>query len=177
MQLLSHIPWRHSNSSLVTPRESHHEPWGKSLSPEESQLILTFLRAVRLSPGLMRLSPGLMLECLLGYFTSVQHSSSLVSSIKKRIFVFFERVPLTQPGFESRTFRTVGKRLNKYSIEKDMKERVLKDNQYTQGSLRDRPRAQEHILSRLAFLKYFNYWKIAGLRPAIFSGTPRNFET
>ena len=38
-------------------------------------------------------------------------------------------------------------------------------------------RAQGHILSRLAFLKYLNYWKIAGLRPAIFSGTPRNFET
>ena len=90
MQFLSHIPWRHSNSSLVTPRESHHEPWGKSISPEESQLILTFLRAGRLSPGLMRLSPGLMLECLLGYFTSVQHSSSLVSSIKKGNLLFLK---------------------------------------------------------------------------------------
>ena len=175
MQLLSHIPWRHSNSSLVTPRESHHEPWGKSLSPEESQLILTFLRAVRLSPGLMRLSPGLMLECLLGYFTSVQHSSSLVSSIKKRIFVIFERVPLTNLGFEPGTSRTKGERLIHYSIEEVMMRWVRKDNLYTQQSLRDRPRAQGHILSGWAFLKYLNYWKIAGLRPAIFSGTPWNF--
>ena len=38
------------------------------------------------------------------------------------------------------------------------------------------PRDQGHILSRLAFLKYLNYWKIAGLRPAIFSGPPGNFE-
>ena len=53
---------------------------------------------------------------------------------------------------------------------------VRKDNLYTQRSLRDRPRAQGHILSRLAFLKYLNYWKIAGLRPAIFSGTPGNFK-
>ena len=49
---------------------------------------------------------------------------------------------------------------------------IQKDNQYMQ--LRDRPRAQGHILSRLAFLKYLNHWKIAGLRPAIFSGTPGN---
>ena len=27
--------------------------------------------------------------------------------------------------------------------------------------------AQGHIWSRLAFLKYFNYWKIAGLRPLL----------
>ena len=46
---------------------------------------------------------------------------------------------------------------------------------YTQRSLRDSPRAQGHILSRLAFMKYLNYWKIAGLWPAIFSGTPGNF--
>ena len=154
MQLLSHIPWRHSNSSLVTPRESHHEPWGKSLSPEESQLILTFLRAGRLSPGLMRLSPGLMLECLLGYFTSVQHSSSLVSSIKKRIFVIFERVPLYQPGFEPGTFGNDGEHFIHYSIEEVIMMWARKDNLYTQRSLRDSPRAQGHILSRLAFLKY-----------------------
>ena len=177
MKLLSHISWRHSNSSLVTPRESHHEPWGKSLSPEESQLILTFLRAGRLSPGLMRLSPGLMLECLLGYFTSVQHSSSLVSSIKKRIFVIFERVPLFQPVFEPRTFSNESERLIHCSIGEVMMRWARKDNLYTQQSLRDRPRAQGHILSRLAFLKYLNYWKIAGLRPAIFSGTPGNFKT
>ena len=30
---------------------------------------------------------------------------------------------------------------------------------------------------RQSILKYLNDWKIAGLRPAIFSGTPRNFET
>ena len=33
-----------------------------------------------------------------------------------------------------------------------------------------------YIWSRLAFSKYPNYWKIAGLRPAIFSGTPGNFK-
>ena len=31
---------------------------------------------------------------------SVQHSSSLISSIKKRIFCFFERFPLSATGFE-----------------------------------------------------------------------------
>merc|ERR1712105_366818 len=138
--------------------------------------MLTFLQAVRLSSGLMRLSPGLMLECLLGYFTSVQHSSSLVSSIKKRIFVIFERVPLIQPGFEPGTFGIEGERLIHYSIKEEMLKLARKDNVYTQRLLRDRPRAQGHILSRLAFLKYQQYWKIAGLRPAIFSGTPRNFE-
>jgi len=40
-----------------------------------------------------------------------------------------------------------------------------KDNLYTQ-----------RFLSRLAFLKYLNYWKIAGLRPAIFRGTPGNCD-
>ena len=94
-----------------------------------------------------------------------QHSSSLVSSIKKRIFVIFERVPLLTPGFEPGTFPTEGECLIHYSIEEVMKLIVQKDNIYTQRSLRDRPRAQGHILSRLAFLKYLNYWKIAGLRP------------
>ena len=81
---------------------------------------------------------------------------------------------MPQLGFEPGTFRTEGERLINYSIEEEMMEEVLKDNLYTQRSLRDRPRAQGHILSRLAFLKYLNYWKIAGLRPAIFSGTPGN---
>ena len=103
-----------------------------------------------------------------------QHSSSLVSSIKKRIFVIFERVPLSQPGFEPGTLPTKGERLIHYSIKEVMLMSARKDNLYTQRSLRDRPRAQGHILSRLAFLKYLNYWKIAGLRPAIFSGTPGN---
>ena len=51
---------------------------------------------------------------------------------------------------------------------------VQKDNLYMQRLLRDRPRAQGHILSRLAFLKYLNHWKIAGLWPAIFNGTRGN---
>ena len=97
------------------------------------------------------------------------------SSIKKRNFVIFERVPMSRPGFEPGTFHTEGERLIHYSIEEVMMRWVRKDNLYTQRSLRDRPRAQGHILSRLAFLKYLNYWKIAGLRPAIFSGTPGNF--
>ena len=104
-----------------------------------------------------------------------QHSSSLVSSIKKRIFVIFERGPLPQLGFEPGTFSIDSEHLIHYSNEEVMMRKVQKDNLYTQRSLRDRPRAQGHILSRLAFLKYLNYWKIAGLRPAIFSGTPGNF--
>ena len=48
-------------------------------------------------------------------------------------------------------------------------------NLYTQRSLRDRMHVPKGILSRLAFSKNY-YWKIAGLRPAIFSGTPRNLE-
>ena len=77
-------------------------------------------------------------------------------------------------GFEPRTSSLEGEHLIHYSIEEVMFSYVRKDNLYTQQSLRDRPRAQGHILSRLAFLKYLNYWKIAGLRPAIFSGTPGN---
>ena len=57
-----------------------------------------------------------------------QHSSSLVSSIKKRIFVIFERVPLPQPGFEPGTFHTEGECLIHYSIEEVMLRRVRKDN-------------------------------------------------
>ena len=82
---------------------------------------------------------------------------------------------MPQAGFEPGTCHLEGERLIHYSIEGVMIGMVLKDNVYTQRLLRDRPRAQGHILSRLAFLKYLNYWKIAGLRPAIFSGTPRNF--
>ena len=81
---------------------------------------------------------------------------------------------IPQAGFEPRTFSTEDEHFINYPIEEEMKNRVLIDNLYTQQSLRDRPRAQGHILSRLAFLKYLNYWKIAGLRPAIFSGTPGN---
>ena len=84
---------------------------------------------------------------------------------------------MPQLEFELGTFRLEGEGLIHYSTEELMKGGVLKDSQYTQQSLRDRPRAQGHILSRLAFLKYLNYWKIAGLRPAIFSGTPGNFKT
>ena len=80
------------------------------------------------------------------------------------------------PGFEPRIFDKEGDYLIHYSIKEVIMRCVRKDNLYTQRSLRDRPRAQGHILSRLAFLKYLNYWKIAGLRPAIFSGTPGNFE-
>ena len=94
---------------------------------------------------------------------------------KKGKSAIFERDPMLKPGFEPGTFGTEVERLSYYSIEEVMKGGVRKDNLYTQRSLRDRPRAQGHILSRLAFLKYLNYWKIAGLRPAIFSGTPRNF--
>ena len=79
---------------------------------------------------------------------------------------------MSGPGFEPRTFCLEGERPTNHSIEEVMMRRVRKDNLYTQRS-----RAQGHILSRLAILKYLNYWKIAGLRPAIFSGTPRNFET
>ena len=100
---------------------------------------------------------------------------SPISLLIKREFVIFERVPEAQPGFEPGTFYFVGECLIHYSIEKVMKRLARKDNLYPQRSLRDRLRAQGHILSRLAFLKYLNYWKIAGLRPAIFSGTPRNF--
>ena len=80
-------------------------------------------------------------------------------------------------GFEPRTFSLEGQRLIHYSIEEVILGKIQKDNNYTQRSLRNRPRAKGHILSRLAFLKYLNYWKIAGLRPAIFSGTPGNFKT
>ena len=61
--------------------------------------------------------------------------------------MFFERVPLMpQPGFEPRTFHTEGKHLINYSTGEVMKEKVLKDNLYTQRLLRDRPRAQGHFL-------------------------------
>ena len=99
---------------------------------------------------------------------------SPISLLIKREFVIFERVPVVQPGFEPDTFCLEGERLILYSIKEVILIKVRKDNLYTQRSLRDRPRAQGHILSRLAFLKYLNYWKIAGLRPAIFSGTPGN---
>ena len=99
---------------------------------------------------------------------------SPISLLIKREFVIFERVPIAQPGFEPGTFGIEGECLIHYSIEGVVLRRAQKDNLYTQRSLRDRPRAQGHILSRLAFLKYLNYWKIAGLRPAIFSGTPGN---
>ena len=49
---------------------------------------------------------------------------------------------MPQPGIELRTFRTVGDRLIHNSIEEVILKRVLKDNLYTQRSLRDRPRAQ-----------------------------------
>ena len=101
---------------------------------------------------------------------------SPISLLIKRDFVIFERVPMAQPGYEPGTFCLKGEHLFHYSIKKVILTQVRKDNMYTQRSLRDRPRAQGHILSRLAFLKYLNYWKIAGLRPAIFSGTPGNFE-
>ena len=48
---------------------------------------------------------------------------------------------MPKPGYEPRTFRTEGERLINYSTKEEMKERVLKDNLYTQRSLRDRPRA------------------------------------
>ena len=102
---------------------------------------------------------------------------SPISLLIKRGFVIIERVPIAQPGLEPWTYGIEGDCLIHYSIEEVMLRMIQKDNMYTQRSLRDRPRAQGHILSRLAFLKYLNYWKIAGLRPAIFSGTPRNFET
>ena len=98
--------------------------------------------------------PGLLFPDLILDLYKCQHSSSLVSSIKKRIFVIFEKVPLFQPGFESRTFGIGCERLIHYSIEKVMLRGAQKDNLYTQQSLRDRPKAQGHILSRLAFLKY-----------------------
>ena len=89
----------------------------------------------------------------------------------------YGRVPkLPRSGFEPGTFRIEGEGLIHYSIEVAILMTVLKDKVYTQQSLRDHPRDQGHILSRLTFLKYLNYWKIPGLRPAIFSGTPRNFE-
>ena len=84
----------------------------------------------------MRLSPGLMLECLLGYFTSVQHSSSLVFSINKRNFVFFERVPLSWPEFGPGTFRTEGERLINYTIEEEMKENSKRQSIYAAIALR-----------------------------------------
>ena len=100
---------------------------------------------------------------------------SPISLLIKREFVIFERVPVAQPGFEPGTFCLEGECLIHYSIEEVMLKWVWKDNIYTQRSLRDRPRAQGHILSRLAFLKYLNYLKIAGLRPAIFRGTSGNW--
>ena len=99
---------------------------------------------------------------------------SPISLLIKRNFEIFERVPLARPGFEPETFCFYGLLFLHYSIEEVMMRWIRKDNLYTQRLLRDRPRAQGHILSRLAFLKYLNYWKIAGLRPAIFSGTPGN---
>ena len=64
--------------------------------------------------------------------TKCQHLSSLISSIKKRNFVFFERVPMTQLGFEPRTFCIEGESLIHYSIEKVMLRQVRKDNVCTQ---------------------------------------------
>ena len=49
---------------------------------------------------------------------------------------------MPQSGFEPMTLCTEGGRLIHYSIEEEMKERVLKDNLNTQQSLRNRPRAQ-----------------------------------
>ena len=79
---------------------------------------------------------------------------SPISLLIKRNFVIFERVPMVQPGFEPATFRLEGQHYIHYSIEEVMKKEGLNDNLYTQRSLRDRPRTQGHILSRLAFLKY-----------------------
>ena len=82
---------------------------------------------------------------------------SPISLLTKREFVIFERVPMAQPGFEPSTFCLGGQCLIHYSIEEVMMGQVRKDNLYTQRSLRDRPRAQGQILSRLPFLKYLNY--------------------
>ena len=92
-------------------------------------------------------------------FCKCQHSQFTYSLLIKRNLTFFERVPLARPGFEPGTFRIEDERLINYSIEEEMKGGVLKDNVYTQRSLRDRPRAQGHISSRLAIFKYLNFVK------------------
>ena len=147
------------------PQAQSHEPEGKS----------TFLQAHSSEPG------G-KLTFLRGHQRwdrvpsgnsefKCQHSQFTYSLLIKRNLPIFERVPLSWPGFEPGTFCTEGEHLINYSIKEEMKERVLKDNLYTQRSLRDRPRAQGHILSRLAlilskfclnsFFEYLDYWKIA----------------
>ena len=64
------------------------------------------------SPGAFPLQPR-----NLASKTKCQHSSSLKSSIKKRHFVIFERVPMTQPGLDPGTIGVEGERLIHYSIE------------------------------------------------------------
>ena len=57
--------------------------------------------------------------------TKCQHSSSLMSSIKKRILKIFERVPLAQPGFEPRTSHTADQGTSSWAIKRLLKVKGL----------------------------------------------------
>ena len=53
-----------------------------------------------------------------------QHSSSLASSIKKRIFEIDERVPLTTPRIDPGTSNIIGERLTTWSTQASLKMEV-----------------------------------------------------
>ncbi len=77
----------------------------------------------RCSPELFHRSPGAfpLQPRNQASKTKCQHSSSLISSIKKRIFVIFERASLPIPGVESWTSRTADQRSSYWAVERWLK--------------------------------------------------------
>ena len=82
------------------------------------------LRSVFDSRSRVRIAQGTLNSRLVSINTSVSIYSSLVSSIKKRIFVIFERAPLTTPGIEPGTFCTEGERLTTWSTQASLEVKV-----------------------------------------------------
>ena len=148
-----------------------HDPWGKS----------TFLRAHSSEPGgkltFLRGHQRWDRVPLGNSEFKCQHSQFTYSLLIKRNLTIFERVPLPTPGIELGTSRIAAQCLTTWSTQASLKMcysfgQYIVDTAIASRSLRCIPRV---YFKQVNFFEFLNYGKIAGLRPAIFSGTPGNF--
>ena len=153
-------------------RAQSHDPGGKS----------TFLRAHSSEPGgkltFLRGHQRWDRVPLGNSEFKCQHSQFTYSLLIKRNLPIFERVPLSWPRFEPRTSCFVAEHLTTWSTQASLKMghslgQHIVDAAIAKRSLRCIPRI---YFKQVNFFEFLNYGKIAGLRPAIFSGTPSNFE-
>ena len=152
------------------PQAQSHEPEGKS----------TFLQAHSSEPG------G-KLTFLRGHQRwdrvpsgnsefKCQHSQFTYSLLIKRKITIFERAPLPKPGIEPKTLHIKGEHLTRWAFHPSLKSGVHLFIYIVNAAMALRSRCMHQGYNSIGWLLKTFFWKIAGLRPAIFSGTPRNFQ-